>query len=66
MGKAISHAVKVKARDIVEIFPDQFSKDFRKNKEFYNSLNLPFSKVTGNLICGMITRTFKKKEKENN
>ena len=61
MGKAVPRGVKTKAHTLIQLYPDSFSKDFEKNKEFLNSLNLPFSKLTRNLIAGYISKQMAKK-----
>jgi ribosomal protein S17E len=64
MGKAMSNAIKAKAKIIVTEFKDKLSIDFKKNKDFLKSLNLPLSKLTINLMAGYITRFFKKEKKD--
>lgn len=56
MGKAVPKNIKLRAAVLMEKYPDSFSNDFEKNKEFIVSLELPFPKSTINLITGYITR----------
>ncbi len=62
MGKAVPRNIKQRANLLIEKFPDETSDDFEKNKEFINSMELPFSKKTRNLMAGFITRQKKSKE----
>jgi ribosomal protein S17E len=62
MGKAVPRSIKLRASQLIEMFPEKVSVDFTKNKEFINSLELPFAKSTRNLIAGFISRTLKKAE----
>jgi ribosomal protein S17E len=64
MGKAMSNAIKAKAKIVVTEFKDKLSTDFKKNKDFLKSMNLPLSKLTINLMAGYITRTIKKAKKD--
>jgi len=61
MGKAVPRGVKTKAHTLIKLYPDSFSKDFEKNKEFLNSLELPLPKLTRNLIAGFISKQMAKK-----
>lgn len=56
MGKAVPKNIKQKVRELLLLFPEQFSRDYAQNKQFLKTLNLPFSKTTINLIVGFITR----------
>ncbi len=56
MGKAVPKIIKHRAKILMEKFPDKFSDDFEKNKQFLKSLNLPFSKLEINLMAGFIAR----------
>lgn len=62
MGKAVPRNIKQRANLLIEKFPDETTDDFEKNKEFINSMELPFSKKTRNLMAGFITRQKKQKE----
>jgi len=64
MGKAMSNAIKAKGKIILNEFKDKLSIDFKKNKDFLKSMNLPLSKLTVNLMAGYITRSLKKAKKE--
>lgn len=63
MGKAIPRSIRSKAEDLFENFPDKISVDFRKNKEFLKTLEIPYSKLQVNLISAYASR-MKKKEIE--
>jgi ribosomal protein S17E len=54
MGKSVPKGVKSKAEILMKTA--EFSKDFEKNKEIINSMNLGFSKKIRNLIAGYISR----------
>ncbi len=64
MGKAMSNKIKAKAKIIMQEFKSDLCVDFRKNKNFLKTMDLPLSKLTINLMAGYITRTLKKEEKE--
>ncbi|MEW6294732.1 MAG: 30S ribosomal protein S17e [Candidatus Diapherotrites archaeon] len=61
MGKAVPRGVKSRAHKLMELHEGKFSPDFEKNKEFINSLKLPFPRKIRNLIAGFITREAKAK-----
>jgi small subunit ribosomal protein S17e len=56
LGKAVPKGIKSRADFLLQRYPDSFSRDFEKNKEVLNSLGLPFSKQTRNLIAGYISK----------
>ncbi len=56
MGKAVPKGIKSRAEFLIKKFPDKFGKDFEKNKQALNELDLPLSKVTRNLMAGFLTR----------
>ena len=62
MGKALSKGLKVKGNQLIEFYEDKLSLDFQKNKDFIDSLGLPFFKKTRNLLAGYIVRQLKKKK----
>jgi len=64
MGKAMSNKIKAKAKIILNEFRGEFGTDYRKNKEFLKSMNLPLSKLTVNLMSAYITRCIKAEKKE--
>ena len=61
MGKSVPKGVKTKAEILMEESKD-FSKDFEKNKEIINSMDLGFSKKIRNLVAGYITRKMSSKD----
>ncbi len=63
MGKAVPRGVKVKAEELMEIYPEKFSESFEGNKEFITTLEIPIAKSTRNLIAGFITRTTQQAKK---
>ncbi len=56
MGKAVPRIIKQRSNELLRLYPESFSKDFEKNKEFLKSLKLPFSKTEINLMSGYISR----------
>ena len=62
MGKAVSKSLKIRAEILMKEFPDKFSNDFERNKEFINTLDLPLSKQQRNLVAGFISRKSENKE----
>ena len=60
MGKAVPKIIKSRASQLIELYPDTFSKYYRKNKEFVSALDLPLAKSSINKITGCITRTINK------
>ena len=61
MGKSVPKGVKTKAEILIEENKD-FSKDFEKNKEIINSMDLNLSKKIRNLVAGYISRRMTSKE----
>jgi ribosomal protein S17E len=59
MGKAVPRGIKSKAATLMKLYSDKFGVDFEKNKQFLNSLDLPFSKLTRNLLAGYISKQLK-------
>ena len=57
MGKLLSKSVKNKADTLHELYKDKFTENFDQNKQFFNSLSIPYSKKVRNLLVGYITRT---------
>jgi ribosomal protein S17E len=64
MGKAMSNAIKTKAKIVLSEFKEQLGTDFTKNKTFLKKINLPLSKLTINLMAGYITRIIKQEKKD--
>ena len=62
MGKAVPKSIKIRAETLLKKFPENFGSDFDKNKEFINSLDLPFSRFDRNMVAGFITRTVNTKK----
>jgi len=56
MGKAVPRLIKQRAKKLLEAYPEELSTDFEKNKKFFKSLELPFSKTEINLISGFVVR----------
>ena len=56
MGKAVPHNIKSRANVLIQAFPENFSGNFEKNKEFINSIGMPLSKLQKNLVAGFIVR----------
>lgn len=61
MGKSVPKGVKTKA-EILMNENKEFSRDFEKNKEVINSMDLGFSKKIRNLIAGYIARRMSSKD----
>ncbi len=61
MGKSVPKGVKSKAEILIKE-DKPFSKDFDKNKEIINSMNLGLSKKIRNLVAGYIARRMSSKE----
>lgn len=59
MGKLLTKNIKGMADRLVEEFPDKFSKEFDKNKEALEELNVSPSKTVRNLTAGYIARKVK-------
>ena len=64
MGKSVPRGIKSRAEYLTSNYPEQFSENFTKNKETLSKLELPFSKVTRNILAGFIGRLVKAKSKE--
>jgi len=55
--------VKNLAKKLLENFPDKFTKDFEKNKEWIDKLVQLESKTIRNKVAGYLTHLVEKKEK---
>jgi len=55
--------VKNLARKLIEIFPDKFTKNFEKNKEWIDKVVQLESKTIRNKVAGYLTHLVEKKEK---
>ena len=62
MGKARLKSIRKKARILLENYPDGFTTDFEKNKEFLNKLELPLTKQPRNMIAAEIVNILKNKK----
>ena len=60
MGKAVPKGLKSKAEFLLDEFADKFGVDFDKNKEIFNELKVPMTKVNRNILIGYITRQKKR------
>ncbi|MDH5634643.1 MAG: 30S ribosomal protein S17e [Candidatus Bathyarchaeota archaeon] len=56
LGKVRPENVKKVSRELVERYPDKFSKDFQANKKTLDSLIQVYSPKLKNRIAGYITR----------
>ena len=63
MGQIKTMYVKNLARKLIEIFPDKFTKNFEKNKEWIDKLVQLESKTIRNKVAGYLTHLVEKKEK---
>lgn len=60
MGKAVPKIIKSRAKQLLAMYPDKFSTDFRHNKEFLKSLNVQLTKLEVNLTASYIARLLKR------
>ncbi|MFW5902726.1 MAG: 30S ribosomal protein S17e [archaeon] len=65
MGKQRTRVIKKQAQRIYYKVPDEFSTDFKKNKEALKKFELPLSKVNRNVMAGYLTNLVREKKKEN-
>ena len=56
MGKAVPKSIKSRVEILLEKFPEKFGKDFDKNKQVLNELDISLGKFDRNMIAGFITR----------
>ncbi|MDI6721272.1 MAG: 30S ribosomal protein S17e [Candidatus Aenigmarchaeota archaeon] len=59
MGSIKTKAIKKAAQQLKKTYPDKFSADFEKNKEFLNELKIISEKPAKNKIAGYIVRLCK-------
>jgi len=62
LGKAVPKQLKFRAEVLLENHKAGFSLDFKKNRDYLVSLDLPLSKTNRNIVAGYITRMFSAKE----
>ena len=55
MGKQSSKILRTKAKELQALYPDKFTTDFDKNKEALNELEIFPSKISRNIVAGMLT-----------
>ena len=56
MGKAVPRGIKRKAEYLLKAFPEKFGKDFEKNKQTLDDLELPLSQQERNWLAGFMAR----------
>jgi len=56
VGKAVPKSIKSRVEILLEKFPEKFGKDFDKNKQVLNELDISLGKFDRNMIAGFITR----------
>lgn len=68
MGKTIPKTIRVKAIELYKEMKENFTTSFEENKKtlknWFKEINAPFSKITINLMAGLITKEKKKELKE--
>lgn len=55
MGSIRGKWIKKMATNLLELYPDKFTKDFDKNKQALNELGLIDDKSVRNKVAGLIT-----------
>lgn len=61
MGNIKSLLIKKTAKNLIEKYPDKFTKDYQKNKEALGTLVQINSKSTRNMVAGYITHIVDRK-----
>ncbi|MBI2578585.1 MAG: 30S ribosomal protein S17e [Candidatus Aenigmarchaeota archaeon] len=61
MGNIMTSDIKGVSNDLLEKFPDRFSRDFEANKKILEELKLFESKIVRNKVAGYIARVAKRK-----
>ncbi|MBI4154348.1 30S ribosomal protein S17e [Candidatus Woesearchaeota archaeon] len=56
MGNIRTKNIKKASFQFIEAYPDRFTRDFEKNKDALNELNLIHQKLLRNKVAGYITR----------
>jgi small subunit ribosomal protein S17e len=56
LGRIRTKLVKAMAKQLIEHYPNKFSKDFSKNKKFLEELNIVEDKPVRNKIAGYIVK----------
>ncbi|MGD8546057.1 MAG: 30S ribosomal protein S17e [Candidatus Bathyarchaeota archaeon] len=64
MGKVRPDHVKRTAHELVDQFPDKFTKDFENNKEMVDALTNVSSRKLRNRVAGYITNLIKSNQSE--
>lgn len=60
MGRIRTKDIKNLTFSLIEAYPDRFTKDFEKNKEVLQELNIIPDKRVRNRIAGYLARTSKR------
>ena len=63
LGKAVPKSIKSRVEILLEKFPEKFGKDFDKNKQVLNELDLSLRRFDRNMIAGFLTRQIKTRKK---
>ena len=63
MGNIRTADIKKASFQLIEIYPDKFSRDFEQNKKGVNEANLNSTKMIRNKVAGYITRIMSYKKK---
>ena len=56
MGKLSNKVLRKKAQEIYDLYSDKFSVDFEQNKKFLESLGIFPSKVSRNIVAGLLVK----------
>lgn len=56
MGKLSNKILRKKAKEIYELYSDNFSTDFVQNKKFLESLSIFSSKTSRNIVAGLLVK----------
>ncbi|MEM4662781.1 MAG: 30S ribosomal protein S17e [Candidatus Diapherotrites archaeon] len=59
MGKAVPKIIKNRAKELLKLYPDKFTTDFEKNKNFLKSIKVQLTKLELNLTASYIARLVK-------
>jgi len=61
MGKLSNKVLRKRAKEIYDLYADKLSTDFEQNKKFLDSLGVFQSKVSRNVVAGLLVRLSREK-----
>ncbi|MEM0372357.1 MAG: 30S ribosomal protein S17e [archaeon] len=62
MGKQRSKILRRRAEELLELYPNKFSKDYEANKKALDELKMFPTKISRNIVAGILSKIVEEKE----